>query len=311
MGSTVLWKPAERGWHDDERARKIVTAVLAATHARFPDLQPGSLAITLVLPEARTAGGFSHRGDRPGYPASLVKLFFLAAAEAALESGRLAASRELGQALTAMIQRSGNDATSLVVDSLTGTTSGPALNPAALKRWLARRRAIDRYFAAWRCPEFAGINLAQKTWYEAPYGRERQSCFDVPNNRNRLTSDAIARLLLAIAQGEAVNRRRSAAMMKLLARFPDAVDAQDPLNQVTGFFGEGLPRQARLWSKAGWSSRTRHDAAIIVLPGGTRLILVAMSFGPAAARNRRLLPFIARQVARRIGNDGSRISRGR
>jgi len=301
MGSTVLWQPGERGWHDDERARKIVAAVLAGTLVRFPELQPGSLAITLVLPGRQTAGGFSHRGDQPGYPASLVKLFFLATAEAAFESGRLARSRELKHALAAMIQRSGNDATSLVVDSLTGTTSGPALKPAALARWLARRRSIDRYFAGWRCQEFAGINLAQKTWYEGPYGRERQSCFEVPNNRNRLTCDAVARLLLAIMRGEAVSRRRSAAMMKLLARLPDAVDKQDPMNQVTGFFGEGLPRQARLWSKAGWSSQTRHDAAIIELPNGTRFILVAMSFGPAAAKNRRLLPFIARQVARRLG----------
>src|SRR5579863_332479 len=258
MGSTELSKPAACGWQHDERARKVVTAVLAATCARFPDLKSGDLAMTLVLPRGTGAGGFSHRGDRPGYPASLVKLFFLAAVEAELESGRLAASRELGQALEAMIRRSGNDATSYVVDRLTGTTSGPALNPAALKRWLARRRSIDRYFAGWRCPEFAGINLAQKTWYEAPYGRERQSCFDVLDNRNRLTSDAVARLLLAIARGEAVSRRRSAAMMKLLARFPETVDRQDPLNQVTGFLGEGLPRQARLWSKAGWSSQTRH-----------------------------------------------------
>src|SRR5271156_3507620 len=123
MGSTVLWQPAERGWSDDERAKSVVTAVLAATLARFPDLQPGSLGITLILPEARTAGGFSHRGDRPGYPASLVKLFFLAAVQARLESGSLVASQELSQALAAMIGRSSNDATSYVVDRLTDTTS--------------------------------------------------------------------------------------------------------------------------------------------------------------------------------------------
>jgi len=301
MGSTVLSKPAERGWRHDGRAEKVVTAVLAATLARFPSLKPADLAITLVLLDEPMAGGFSHRGDRQGYPASLVKLFFLAAAEAQLESGRLTPSRELRDALEAMVRRSSNDATSYVVDRLTGTTSGPALSPVALKRWLARRRQVDRHFAAWHCPEFAGINLAQKTWYEAPYGRERQSCFDVPDNRNRLTSDAVARLLLAIARGGAVNRRRSAAMMKLLARFPDKVDRKDPLNQVTGFLGEGLPRQAGLWSKAGWSSRTRHDAAIIALPGGVRLILVVMSFGPAAAKNRQLLPFVARQVAACVG----------
>jgi beta-lactamase class A len=306
MGSTVLWKPAAPGWRHDERAWRVVTAVLAATLDRFPDMKPGNLSITLVLPEGRTAGGFSHRGGEPGYPASLVKLFFLAAVESRLEDGKLAPSPELHGALATMIRRSSNDATSYVVDRLTGTTSGPALNPAVLGRWLARRRRIDRYFAGWRCPEFAGINLAQKTWSEAPYGRERQACFDVPNNRNRLTSDAVARLLLAVERGEAVSRRRCAAMMKLLARFPGKIDKKDPWNQVTGFLGEGLPPRARLWSKAGWSSRTRHDAAIIALPGGARLILVVMSFGPGAAKNRRLLPFIARQVATRVGKMGKR-----
>ncbi len=111
---------------------------------------------------------------------------------------------------------------------------------------------------------------------------------------------AVARLLLSMGRAEAVSRRRSAAMMKLLARFPDKADEKDPWNQVTGFLGEGLPRRAHLWSKAGWSSRTRHDGAIVDLPGGTRFVLVVMSFGPGAAKNRRLLPFIAGQVARRV-----------
>ena len=112
-----------------------------------------------------------------GYPASLVKLFFMVAAEAWLAEGRLPPTRELRDAVAAMIAWSSNDATSIVVDLLTRTTSGPALPPAALARWLARRRILNRYFAGWRRPEFTGINLAQKTWYEAPYGREHQSCF--------------------------------------------------------------------------------------------------------------------------------------
>ena len=205
----------------------------------------------------------------------------MVAAEAWLAEGRLPPTRELRDAVAAMIAWSSNDATSLVVDLLTRTTSGPALPPAALARWLARRRILNRYFAGWRRPEFAGINLAQKTWYEAPYGREHQSCFAVPNNRNRLSSDAVARLLLAIAEGQAVNRRRSRAMLRLMERFPAKVDRKNPWNQVTGFLGEGLPGDARVWSKAGWSSTTRHDSAIVELADGTRFILVVMTYGAA------------------------------
>jgi hypothetical protein len=297
MHSTILSDfPGEPAWRADRQLAGLGREVIASAARRFAEARPGRMALTLLLPHKDGVRAFSHRGGAPGYPASLVKPFFMVAAHARLQAGKLGPSRELEEALAAMIRHSSNDATSLVVDLLTGTTSGPALPPDALARWLHRRRSINRYFAGWRRPELAGINLAQKTWYEAPYGREHQSCFGQPDNRNRLTCDAVALLLLALARGEAVSRRRSAAMLRLMARDPGKIDHRDPWNQMTGFLGQGLPAGARLWSKAGWSSRTRHDAAIIELPDGPRLILVAMTFGKELAANRRLLPFIARAV---------------
>jgi len=287
----------EPGWRKEPNVALLGHNVIKAAGRRFPEAKPGDMALSLVLLRGKDAIGFAHRGAHLGYPASLVKLFFMVAAEAWLAEGRLAPSRELREAVAAMIAWSSNDATSLIVDLLTRTTSGPALPPVALARWLARRQILNRYFAGWGRPDFAGINLAQKTWYEAPYGREHQSCFAVPRNRNRLSSDAVARLLLALAEGEAVNPRRSRAMLRLMARFPAKVDRNNPWNQVTGFLGEGLPGDARVWSKAGWSSRTRHDSAIVELADGTRFILVVMTYGAALASNRRLLPFIARHVA--------------
>jgi beta-lactamase class A len=285
------------GWRKDRGLGLLGHNVIKAAGRRFPEAKPGDIALSLVLLQQGEAVGFSHRGDHLGYPASLVKLFFMVAAEAWLASGRLTPSRELREAVTAMVAWSSNDATSIVLDLLTRTTSGPALPPGAFARWLTRRQILNRYFAGWRCPEFAGINLVQKTWYEAPYGREHQSCYDVPNNRNRLSSNAVARLLLALAKGEAVDRPRSRAMLRRMERFPAKVDRKNPWNQVTGFLGEGLPGDARVWSKAGWSSTTRHDSAIVELADGTRFILVVMTYGAALAANKRLLPFIARRVA--------------
>ncbi len=176
------------GWQKDPILALLGHNVIKAAGRRFPEARPGDMALSLVLRRGKDTLGFSHRGDHLGYPASLVKLFFMVATEAWLAKGRLTPTRELREAVAAMIAWSSNDATSLVVDLLTRTTSGPALPPAALARWLARRRILNRYFAGWHRPEFAGINLAQKTWYEAPYGREHQSCFAVPRNRNRLSS---------------------------------------------------------------------------------------------------------------------------
>jgi beta-lactamase class A len=290
--------PESRGWQYHPRPAQILAASAAAAHRRFPELGRNDLEMTLVIPQVETAIGASYRGSRPVYPASVVKLFYLVAVEAWLEAGRLRFTHELRSALSAMIGQSSNDATNHIVDLLTGTTGGPDLPPAAFKHWLMRRRAINRYFASWGCPEFAGINLTQKTWTDAPYGRERQSRYDVPRNRNLLSTDAVARLLLAVEKGEVVNRRRSAAILKLLARpIPARPDPLMPFDQVFGFLGEGLPKGSRLWSKAGWTSTVKHDGAIVRLPNGHKFILVAFTAGAPQARSKRILPFIARRVA--------------
>jgi beta-lactamase class A len=301
MGSTALSHSEHilpRGWKNDSRLDQILARVAGAAHRRFPKLRRRDIAITLVIPGGEAPKGASLRGNEPWYPASVVKLFYMAAVEAWLEQGRLLPGRELRGALHEMIARSDNDATNHIVDLLTGTTSGPAMAPPAFKAWLHRRRAVNRFFASWRMPEFAGINMTQKTWSFGPYGREYESRFRVPYNHNALSTDSVARLLLALDRGEAVNRRRSAAMMKLLSRPVPANPSKGDLSgQVTGFLGEGLPKGARLWSKAGWTSTVKHDAAIVRLPGGREFIAVVFTKGRMAARNRQILPFIGRRLA--------------
>lgn len=291
------------GWRNNRKLVQILSAVARATHRHFPELHRGELAMTLVIPDGEQPIGASHRGSELWYPASVVKLFYMAAIEAWLESGKLSPNRELSRALHEMIARSDNDATNHVVDLLTGTTSGPRLAPSAFKTWLARRRAVNRYFTGWGCAEFTGINMTQKTWSFGPYGREHESRFGVRNNHNALSPDSVARLLLTIHDGEAVNRRRSAAMMKLLARpIPAKGQPENLAGQVSGFLGESLPKRSQLWSKAGWTSAVKHDAAIVRLPSGRKFIAVVFTKGKAAAQSRRILPFIGRQLAAAVAH---------
>jgi beta-lactamase class A len=246
-----------------------------------------------------TVLGASHRGAVAIYPASVVKLFFLVALQAWLSAGLLSRTREQRRASAAMIRRSSNDATAYIVDLLTGTTGGPELPPAALRRWLHRRGAVQRYFERWGWPEFASIRITQKTWEESPYGREQQSRTQVRNNRNRLTTEAVARLLWSIDRGEAVSKPACREIRRLLHRPIDASSCRRHAdNQIDGFLGEGLPGNARIWSKAGWTSKTRHDAAIIELTGGRRFVLVVFSEGRKLAENSGLLPAMAREAAR-------------
>ena len=248
--------------------------------------------------QALAVTGASWAGERAHYPASVVKLAYLVAAEAWLQRQWLERSSELDRALAAMIQDSSNDATGLVLDLLTGTTSGPELPPGPLTSWSEQRQLVNRWYGSLGWPEWQGCNACQKTWGDGPFGRERQSYGAELANRNRLSTDFTARLLHGVISGSLVSPLACQRMQALLQRSldPEARHA-DPENQVDGFLGAGLPSAARLWSKAGWMSQARHDAAYIEIEGHQPFLLVAFSQGPARAADASLLPALAQRLA--------------
>jgi beta-lactamase class A len=69
---------------------------------------------------------------------------------------------------------------------------------------------------------------------------------------------------------------------------------------VTGFLGEGLASDAQLWSKAGWTSQVRHDAAYIEIPDQLPYILVVFTEGKANSQNKEILPFISQSFVSAI-----------
>jgi hypothetical protein len=143
-------------------------------------------------------------------------------------------------------------------------------------------------------PEWQQSNACQKTWSDGPYGRERQFYGTAIENRNRLSTDGTARLLQAVIAGAVVSPPACERMRQLLWRSLDPdLRAADPENQVDGFLGEGLPEGARLWSKAGWMSQARHDAAYVEAEGVDPFLLVVFSEGSACAKDTKLLPMIA------------------
>ncbi len=304
----------------DENLEQWGDRILSETRAQFPNLAENQIALTwLIYPlpfPVNTGGalsaeefwrypvkGFAYRGVEAIYPASVVKLFYLVAAHEWLEKGMLSPSAELDRALRDMIVDSSNDATSLVVDTLTGTTSGPALPPAPFETWKQQRNIVNRYYQSLGWDELGTINVNQKTWCEGPYGRERAFYGEMMENRNSLTTNAVARLLHSIAGGVAVSGARSQVMMDLMQRSLDPTDlAADPENQVVGFLGGGLPQGSRLWSKAGWMSRVRHDAAYIELPNCSPYLLVVFTEGREHSANEAILPYVSGKIAEAMGN---------
>lgn len=253
----------------------------AAQHVleEFKDekLTANQLAITLVvLRDPKKPERASYRGDVPIYPASVIKLFYLAAAHRWLEDGKLADTPELRRAMKDMIVDSSNDATAYVVDVLTGTTSGPELPDDEIKVWFEKRNAVNRYFASLG---YTGFNANKKPWGDGPYGRETQAVKLFEPKRNMLTTDTTARLLTEIVTGRCVTAARSAEMMTLLSRDP-ASKSTDPDDQ-SKFTGPALPAGSKLWSKAGWTSTARHDAAYVELSNGVKFILVVFTMDHA------------------------------
>lgn len=257
----------------------IVDRAVGAALLQFSGqkLETNQLAVTLVdLRDSKRAIQASYRGQEAIYPASVIKLFYLVAAHQWLEEGRLADTEELRRAMRDMIVQSYNEATHYIIDLLTGTTSGPELPPDDLKRWFYKRDAVNRYFISLG---YTNINANKKPWCEGPYGRETQAIKAFDPKRNALTTDATARLLAEIVTGQAVSAPRCQQMLELMKRDPRS-ESEDADSQAR-FTGPALPPGAQLWSKAGWTSETRHDAAYIELPDGHKFVLVTFTIGHA------------------------------
>src|SRR5688500_10110672 len=252
----------------------LVNRAARTTIDRFAaqKLEDKHLSITLIdLRDPERPVTASFRGNERIYPASVVKLFYLVATHRWLEEKKIELTPELTRAVRDMIVDSSNEATQYVVDVLTHTTAGYELPAKEMEEWQYKRNAVNRYFSGLG---YTNINVNQKTFCEDAYGRERVSRGPNGENRNKLTTDATARLMMEIVNGKAGTPQRAALMMDLLKR--DYVKTtKDPDDQARGFTGIALQgvEGAKLWSKAGWTSTTRHDVAYIEMPDGAKFVL--------------------------------------
>ncbi len=257
---------------------------------------PDSVAATLIdLRDSKNLKMANYRGEQKIYPASVVKLFYMAALHRWLEDGRIKiASPELQRGLKDMIVDSSNEATQYILDVLTDTSSGGELPAKEFESWSYKRNAVNRYFESLG---YKNINVNQKTFCEDAYGREQQFRNYKGENRNMLTTNATARLMTEIALGKSVSAERSKRMLDLMRR-DFSRTSKDADDQAHGFTAIALNelnlKDAKLWSKAGWTSKTRHDAAYIETPDGLKFVLVI--FTENFAEERDIIPSIASKI---------------
>ncbi len=239
------------------------------------------------------------------YPASVVKIFFLAYYEAQKEAGRVADTPELVRAVRDMITVSSNDATGFVVDSITATTSGPELSGRAWEEWKEKRSAVNRFFA--KRAGYPSLNANQKTFCEDAYGRE-QAFRDGGRNRNRLTAAEAARLFKEIARGEVVGEAGTEEMLALLSRDVTPETPYEDLEiEDARLAAQGLPGGSRVWSKSGDAYDVHHLVARVVLPNGSDFVIAVFTKGVKEVPG--VIPRVYEKAAAHFGKRRAQIPR--
>jgi len=197
-----------------------------------------------------------------------------------------------------MITVSSNDATGFVVDSLTGTTSGPELGGSDWDQWKEKRNAVNRFFAA--RVGFPTLNANQKTFCEDAYGRE-QAFREGDRNRNRLSAAEAARLFSQIVRGEVAGPTGTDEMLSLLSR---DVRSEKPFEEMEAedarLAGQKLPDGSRLWAKSGDAYDVHHLVGRVALPTGADFVLAVFTRGVTKVPD--VIPSVYARIAARFAS---------
>lgn len=292
----------------DWRANPDLQAIVDETVALAEDagLPTDALSITLVDvgdPATHYQAGYNPQIMR--FPASVSKLFWLAAFFQRVRAGSIPDESPFYQDLNYMIRISDNDSAGRIVDAITQTTSGEALEGTELETWIDQRSQIDTLF---RNANYENIILSTKNYPitdggEAPAGRDLQ----LKQNRalasgNRVSTDQAARLMYEIYTKQAVSPIASTKMAHLLTRDlnPSAWDEGDR-DFVEGFLGESLPTDIYFASKVGYTSRSRQEVIFVrTLDDSAIYILAVFGTDPAYAKDGEIFPQMSRHIFDRL-----------
>jgi len=266
-----------------------------------PSLQK-DIAITWIRYDNQSPSGCNGFGtgwnsNKNYYPASIVKIVYALATQIWIKKDLIVDSQETRRALYEMIANSNNDATSYILDLLTGSTSGPSLSEPNLEAWKIQRHLINKWLEELQWPEIRNWNCCQKTWNEGPFGREKDFYGKDNENRNSMTTEGIARIFESLMTNKLLPKLASENLIKVFERSLDPVRRKKDLeNQVDGFLGEGLPLDSKLWSKAGLMSEVRHDVAWWEAPKRNPMLVVVFTSGKELVKDQFLLPAISSEL---------------
>ena len=239
-----------------------------------------NLSISLINVKSGEYAQYQQHDTR--YPASVVKLFWMVALYGKMQTDQLLDRTGIVTDLQEMVGESDNDASSRVLDKITGVESGDELGDSEFANWIQKRQQVNRFFSL---AGYSGIDISHKTYpvnhlgHSGPQGRDRQmrKLRISKDLRNQITTAHAARLMYEVAKGEAISPAMSEEMQQFLRRDVKADNIPDrPFNPIRGYFGESLPENITLLSKAGWTSTGRHEVAYIASADGSVAYVLAI-----------------------------------
>lgn len=245
---------------------------------------------------------FHLRQDTIYHPASLIKLFHAYLAKVKLLSqlkkvlnrtensddfGEKTIADDIYDAIHQSLAFSDNDALSLLMDFNSDTCSGLRLEQREFIQFKDKRKKITELFKLKGFSE--NLKLHSKCFSFAPYGRDEQLVFSKNGlGYNSCQIEDIAKI-----------------MRDIYKDFPDLLKSMTRVignenDEQAQFIAKGLIRHSepqndvtQIFSKAGWTSKVRHDAAFIKMDA-KELLLVIMTKGLSDYPE--LIPVIAKNI---------------
>ena len=240
--------------------------------------------------------GCGFNNNKSIYPASIVKLVYGLAIYKWIAQDKLIFNQQIDNAVYKMLQNSSNDATSFIVDSLTGTSSGASLEGGIWENWKYQRQIINDWLRSINWNELKGFNCCQKTWEDEPYGREKDFYGNGNENRNIMTTEGTGRLFEEIMKNINYVKENVNLKKHLSRNLKKEFYTSDPNNQVEGFLGEGLPDYVPFWSKAGLMSKVRHDAAWWTNNDSSQTLLIVFGNNTEFVHDKSIFPIISKTI---------------
>ncbi|MEB2286249.1 MAG: serine hydrolase [Myxococcales bacterium] len=302
---------AARQWLATIRPASELQTFLERTMATLADFDPAlrRAAVGVALLDLPSDGPprLAHAGgDRPIYPASVVKFVYLMAAYRWQEEGRLVIDPGLDAELEAMIRESSNRATQKVFARLTDTAPGPELPPGEYARYRERRQVVKRWLQSLGIDDLHCVNPTYDGGGDL-VGRDRQFLRDhgvagglvsadgeYPN-RQAMTAIGTAKLLGLLATDRALTPEDSAAVRRRMKRDPK----QQPhlARRIAG--GAARIPGLEVYAKSGTWGPDYADAGIVRAPDGHQFALAVFTEATPAYRGE-LIAQLAHRAAEHL-----------